>query len=86
MAEHVHTRLRRTTEGSNMIVSIPRKGYGGYMLLEPEYVTPTADETELVIDDVLQGVNPHPVMPDGWLGAGGTSLYSVCGWRRRMEG
>ena len=54
-------------------------------MLSPEYDAVAADETELAIDDVIQGVEPRISMPNGWLGVGGSPLYSVCCWRRRME-
>ena len=56
-----------------------------YRLLPEGFDTVTTDETELVIDDVIQGVEPRISMPSGWLGVGGSPLYSVCCWRRRME-
>ena len=54
-------------------------------ILPDGYDALTTDETELVIDDVIQGVEPRISMPSGWLGVGGSPLYSVCCWRRRME-
>ena len=56
-----------------------------HSVIVEEYDTVAADETELVTDDVIQGVEPRMSMPSGWLGVGGSPLYSVCCWRRRME-
>ena len=61
------------------------KAFHKSVVLPDEFDSPTADETELVIDDVIQGVEPRVSTPNGWLGVGGSPLYSVCCWRRRME-
>ena len=61
------------------------QAYHMSMTLTDEFDAVAADETELMIDDVIQGVEPRISMPNGWLGVGGSPLYSVCCWRRRME-
>ena len=59
--------------------------YTKSVIMDAEFDAATADETQLVIDDAVQGVNPHMSMPDEWSGVCGVPVFDVCCWRRRME-